>query len=479
MSADSLQFLAFGVIAACLYNLFRPVTWRQGILLVANLSFLSTFTSSPRAFLPFTAFLLLGYVGVRAMQSPATRPAFVPLLIAIVAVFVWLKKYTFLPAGTFLRFSYVTIGFSYILFRVLHMMIDARADELRKKIGVISYLNHTLNFMTLVSGPIQRYENFAETQLAPVRTPLTIFLIGEGLHRIVLGFFKVTVVSWLLSMLQKQAIAALFANPLWGSKVITGAIIAGSYPLFLYFNFSGYTDIVIGMGRFFRFALPENFNRPLSAANYMDFWNRWHITLSNWLKTYVFNPLLLTSMRRIPSPSLEPFLAVPAFFITFSLVGIWHGQTTEFLFFGFLQGLGVAGNQLYQSLQRNRLGHERYRALASNGVYVALSRGLTFTYLTFSLFWFWSSWKNIGDMVAGLGWSSILQVVVTVFFVSTVVLSVFEMIRNRALSIRWNGSPLLLSRYALTVFDTCLLVAAAVVVILLNAPPPDIVYKAF
>ena len=79
------------------------------------------------------------------------------------------------------------------------------------------------------------------------------------------------------------------------------------YPLFLYANFSGYIDIVISLARLMRVRLPENFERPFSASSVIDFWNQWHITLSNWLKTYVFNPLLMALMRRISSVAYSRF----------------------------------------------------------------------------------------------------------------------------------------------------------------------------
>ena len=479
MNVASLPFIGFAVLAACAYNLLRPLWWRQWILLVANVVFLATFAHPLVAFVPLVAFLFIGFLGVHAMRKQEARWVFVVLLIAVILVFVWLKKYTFLPSGSFLRFSYVTIGMSYILFRVLHLMIDAHAGSLPVKFGPLSYLNYTLNFMTLVSGPIQRYEDFAEAHLTATRPPITIVIVGEGIHRVIIGFFKVTVLSWLLSMFQKSALDALFQKPLLDSKVLTGAVIAVSYTLYLYFNFSGYTDLVIGVGRFFRFTLPENFDRPFSSGNFIAFWSRWHITLSNWLKTYVFNPLLLASMRRITSSTLEPFLAVPALFVTFFLVGIWHGQTSEFLFFGFLQGLGVAVNQFYQILLERHMGRERYRSLASNGFYAAFSRGLTFTWFTLTLVWFWSSWQQMNQMTVALGATGVVLSLLAIFLASTIVLSALEIIRNGVLAIRWNGSPVFLSRYALTMFDTSLTVVSMVVVILLNAPPPDIVYKAF
>jgi len=478
MNTDSLQFLGFATVAACLYNLFHSVWWRQGTLLLANLFFLATFAPGVRACLPLAGFLLLGFLGIQAAQR-SNRGTFIAFLIAVIAAFVWLKKYAFLPADSFLRFSYLTIGLSYILFRVLHVMIDARARNLSTRIGPLSYLNYTLSFMTLVSGPIQRYEDFAATQLAPVRPRLGIFSVGEGLHRIAVGFFKVAVLSWLLSILQKQALASLPSSRLWGPQALTGAVIAASYPLYLYFNFSGYTDIVIGIGRSLGFSLPENFNRPFSAGSMIDLWNRWHITLSGWLKEYVFNPLLLASMRRFSLPAWEPFLAVPPLFITFFLIGVWHGQTSEFLFFGFLQGASVSVNHLYRVFLMNQLGYQRYTALCSSPLYVTVSRGFTFTWFTFTLLWFWSNWKQLSTMLNVLRAPVILTAFVAIFLAATAILSALEAIRNLASSLSWNHGPLLLSRYSLTVIDTALTVVSLVITVLLNAPAPDIVYKAF
>jgi alginate O-acetyltransferase complex protein AlgI len=479
MNAASLQFVAFGVLAACVYNLFRSLAWRQWTLLTANVLLLATFARSIYAFLPFFAFLLLGYLGVRVLQSELRGKAFVPLLLLVMVTFVWLKRYAFLPSASFLSFSYVTVGMSYVLFRILHMMIDAHANLLPANVGALSYLNYTLNFMTLVSGPIQKYEDFANQHLASLRLPLTIFKLGEGIHRIIVGFFKVSVLSALLSMLQKDALAALPASPFNGSDVLTASIVAVSYPLYLYFNFSGYMDIVIGIGRFFRFTLPENFDRPFSSDNFISFWSRWHITLSAWLKTYVFNPLLLTSMRRNSIPALDPFLAVPALFVTFFIVGVWHGQTSEFLVFGFLQGFGVAINQLYQILLEKQFGREWYKTLARNPIYVAASRGLTFTWFTFTLFWFWSNWKQMAELTHTMGIQGVVFAFLLIFLVATTSLNLLEALRAWALRITWNGSPVLLSRYALTVLDTSLAVVVLMVVMLLNAPAPDIVYKAF
>ncbi len=479
MGSASLQFLGFALAVVVVFNLGRSVWWRQMILLAASLGFLAFFTPTLTALLPLAAFLALGFASLRLMQNGQQRAGFAPLLIGVIAAFIWLKKYTFIPAPLFLRFPYLTLGLSYIFFRVLHLIIDAHDGDLPVKVSLISYLNYTLNFTTLISGPIQRYQDFAAMQLATMPLPLNIIVAGKACERIVVGFFKVNVLSLFLSMAQNQSLNALQVHSDLNNRVLDGIIIAASYPLYLYCNFSGYIDIVIGIARFLRIELPENFDRPFSSDNFINFWSRWHITLSGWLKTYVYNPLLMGLMRRYPSPAVMPFLGVIAFFVTFFLVGVWHGQTSVFMFFGVLQGLGVSVTKLYQILMAKNLGRKRYKTLSDNPLYNALARGLTFTWFTFTLLWFWSNWFQIGAIFHSLGAIGLILVWLAIFAGATVILTIWEGLRSWLLSLRVGSEQILLSRYARTVFDTALVVVSIAVVMLLNVPAPDIVYKAF
>ena len=478
MGTASTQFLAFGVVAALCYNLLRPVAWRQGVLLVANLCFLATFATGRWTFLPFAAFLLFGFAGVRLIQQGYTR-LFVPFVVALILLFIWLKQYTFLPHSSFLRSAYITLGLSYILFRVLHLFIDGRDGELPHKVSFVSYLNYTLNFTTLVSGPIQLYGGFAETHLALVRPPLPITRIGNAAYRIALGYFKVVVLSILFSGIQSHAIAALSSAQPLGAHALTGAVIAAVYPVYLYCNFSGYMDFVIGIAALMRFDLPENFDRPFSSDNFLNFWGRWHITLSNWFKTYFYNPLLMVLMRRFTSPAIEPFLAVIAFFLTFFVLGIWHGQNSVFVFYGFMLGLGVSVNKLYQIVLTKRLGRKRYKALSNQPVYNACARGLTYTYYSLCMLWFWSNWSQLAGFARLLRPSGFVAAWVLIFVCATVVLALWEALRAWLLRIEWRGTAVFATRYALTVYATTFILLTAATIKLLNAPAPKIVYKGF
>jgi alginate O-acetyltransferase complex protein AlgI len=479
MGTASFQFLAFGIVAAIVYNLWGSVLWRQGALLIANVLFLYSFVSDVRGILPFAAFLAAGYAGVWLMEQEWGKRAFVPMLVLTVGAFVWLKKYTILPAASFLSFAYVTIGLSYILFRVLHLIVDTRYGVIAEKMGIVTYLNYVLNFMTLVSGPIQRFEDFEKQHLAKPRPAMDWDLAGEGIHRIVTGFFQVSVLSWLLLMMHKSELAALSAAQMPREKILTALGIAVSYTFYLYFNFAGYISIVIGIGRFFRWKLPENFDRPFSADSFINFWSRWHITLSTWLKTYVYNPLLMGMMRRVNSLEWEPVCSAVALFCTFFLIGVWHGRTSEFVTFGFLQGLGVAGNQVFQVTMGRWLGKKRYKALAADAVYAAFCRGLTFTWFTFSLLWFWGDWKELGRMASVLGLAGIAGAGALLFVGATVCLTAVETVRGWALSVRYNGAPVLTSRYALTVADTAQMAITVCIVLLFATHNPELVYDAF
>ena len=309
-------------------------------------------------------FLALGYVAQRLTRQGALPSLFLALVGVILIAFFWLKRYNFIPSGMFLPFPYVIVGLSYVFFRVMHLVIDSHQGSIERPVGLLSYLNYTLNFTSLTSGPVQRYQDYH--RMESERLPLGFVVAGNALERIVVGYFKVAIVSMLLSVAQHDAIDALGQAQLLGHRVWSGVLVAAIYPVYLYFNFSGYTDVVIGVARFFCIELPENFDRPFSSENFLNFWARWHITLSSWLKTYVYNPLMLAGMTRVTSPAMAPYMAVGAFFVTFFLVGLWHGQTLEFLFFGFLQGGGVAANKLYQVVMQERMGRKGYRALAAN-----------------------------------------------------------------------------------------------------------------
>jgi alginate O-acetyltransferase complex protein AlgI len=467
MTVPSWQFLVFALLGAAAFNALAAKWWRESVWLVLNLAFVWSFAGSPWPLLPFAGFLALGYLGIKAAGSG--RHWIAPVAVCLVlAVFIWLKRYSFIPPALLLPTGFMTVGLSYVFFRVMHLVVDA-GQGAGEPLGVVRYLNFTLNFPAFISGPIQRREDYEANGSLPLRLPD----IGIAAWRMVLGAFKVLIVSAALHAWQLQAIAALTPDLPSAQRLAVGALVVVLYPLFLYANFSGYTDFVIGIARLFRLRLPENFDRPFRAVNFIEFWGRWHISLSQWLRSYVFNPVLMGWIRRHRSARSKQYPTIVASFITFFLVGAWHGPTSEFLFFGLLQGGGVAGNRLYQVAMARRLTPAGYDRLCANGLYRAVARGITFTWFAFTLLWFWATWGQIGALAQRLGvGGAIVATIGTVAAASVVLwlpdLFVTPRIRNA-----------MQSRYVRTAASAVMILTIAIAGLVLNLSSPEIVYKQF
>jgi alginate O-acetyltransferase complex protein AlgI len=478
LDSASIEFVFFGLAVAILSNFSCSRIWRSSVLMVASIVFIAILTRNVASIVPLAGFLLLGYIAVTVLERRWAKWTAGSIL-AIIFAYIWLKKYTFLPSGIFLQFPYLTLGLSYIFFRVLHLVIESGDGVRARSVKLHEYLLYTLNFTTFVSGPIQHFEEFTRDQFAEEPPPLGACLIGSQLERIIRGFFKVNVLAMLLHSVQQDALVQMSQPLPLNSKLIYAFWLAVVYPFFLYANFSGYIDMVIALARLMRVRLPENFDRPFSASSFLDFWNRWHITLSSWLRNYVYNPLLLVLMRRVSSSTLEPFLGVICFFATFFLVGIWHGRTSEFFVFGVLQGGGVAINKYWQVWLTGRIGRKEYKKLALNAMYIAFGRGLTFTWFAFTLFWFWANWMQINQIFAVVGALRWALVWPAIWLSATLVLALWEGLRTALQLIRTSKGPVLTCRCARVVYASALGLTAFVITILLNQPAPGIVYKAF
>ena len=184
-------------------------------------------------------------------------------------------------------------------------------------------------------------------------------------------------------------------------------------------------------------------------------------------------------MRRVSSVTWHPLLGVLSFFVTFFLVGLWHGRTSEFLFFGVLQGGGVAINKLWQLGLTQGLGRKGYKAVAANAIYIAFGRGLTFSWFAFTLFWFWGTWKQLGLIFHALGVLQAIFVALATWLCATVLLALWESTREGLLSLKVAGKALLTHRYVRVAYASALGLIAIAVTMLLNRPAPDLVYKSF
>lgn len=218
------------------------------------------------------------------------------------------------------------LGLSYYLFKMMGYLLDVYWDKIPVEHNFISFALFVAFFPQIVSGPIQRAQDFLP-QLEKFDRPDPAALTA-GLRRILFGLFKKLVIADRLAGL----VAGIHANPATFSplELLLGAYL---FALQLYADFSGITDIALGLGLLFGVKGPENFRLPFFAQNVQDFWRRWHISLSSWLSDYLFIPLRM-ALRRMGNVGLSV-----AIFINMVAIGLWHGPTRHYIIFGALNGV--------------------------------------------------------------------------------------------------------------------------------------------
>ena len=221
------------------------------------------------------------------------------------------------------------IGISFYSFQALSYLVDVRRGRFPAQRNLIRLGAYISMFPQLIAGPIVRYDQVARDLDALARgesRPGLSDLYG-GMGRMILGLGKKVLIA--------NQIAA-WCDPLWQTapQNLSAPVVwlmAGMYALQIYYDFSGYSDMAIGMGRMLGFRFPENFRYPYAALSIRDFWRRWHISLSSWFRDYVYIPLG-GSRRGAPRTLLN-------LMIVFALCGFWHGASWNFLLWGVYFGL--------------------------------------------------------------------------------------------------------------------------------------------
>ena len=212
MSGPTFLFVGYALLIAALLAASDSLRWRQSVMLVASAVFLATFSHSIVAFLPFAVYLLVGFAAVRAIATNERRPLY-PAIVGVLLLFFWLKKYAFVPSGLWLAFPYVTIGLSYVLFRLLLLIIEVRGDPAIAAMSLSTYLAYLVGFNTLVAGPIQSFEEYAAQQLTTHPRPVSWTDAGEAAERIITGLLKTNVLAAILSHWRDIALAHLTVGP--------------------------------------------------------------------------------------------------------------------------------------------------------------------------------------------------------------------------------------------------------------------------
>lgn len=274
------------------------------------------------------------------------------------------------------------LGFSYLAFRLLHTVRD-RQTGLLPDLNLREYLTYVLFFPALTAGPIDRAERFTpEFRALPTLNGLDAARWFDGLSRIGAGLFKKFVIADALAqgMALNPVNAAQVQSTFWLWLLLYG------YALRLFFDFSGYSDIAIGLGKLFGIHLPENFNYPYLKSNLTSFWQSWHITLSDWARFYVFSPLSRALLRRPvkPSPGVIVLTTQLATMIT---IGLWHGVSWNFLIWGVWHGVGLFGHKQWSGRTRTWQRHLNDYP-AQKRVWTFLAWLLTFHYVVIGWLWF-------------------------------------------------------------------------------------------
>jgi alginate O-acetyltransferase complex protein AlgI len=237
------------------------------------------------------------------------------------------------------------LGFSYLAFRMLHTFRDRQSGRL-PAVSLSEYVVYLVFFPTLSAGPIDRIERF----VGDLRRPLVRSAgdWGEAGKRLLFGLFKKFALADALALIALNA-----ANALQVRTAGWAWILLYAYAFQIYFDFSGYTDIAIGIGRLLGFKLPENFNAPYSKPNLTQFWNNWHMTLTQWFRAYFFNPVT-RALRSAKKPLSIPVIIFITQLGTMVLIGLWHGVTWNFILWGLWHGLGLFVHNRWSDLTKAR-----------------------------------------------------------------------------------------------------------------------------
>jgi alginate O-acetyltransferase complex protein AlgI len=389
------QFLAVTLGAALAIRFLGTRVPRCTIVLVASVAFIFAIAGSVVLTLPFWVLVLGGFLVVRYAPH-AESPVAMVALAALVVLAWWLLRMVATadsaPASGTVPASVAALGLSYAMFRIIHMAVDARDDALGGKPSLQSYLCYLTFFPNYLAGPVQRFQHFSPQLDAPAAPADRQSWLMAG-KRAIRGTFKCTALAGAALALHRMSVGAIDVVAAGGAADAMNALLLApptlAYTAYLLFSFAGYMDIAIGAGLVLGIVVPENFDQPQRARNFLDLWSRWHITLSDWFRFYVFNPLLKLLLGAIDRPRLVPYLGAFGYFVAFFLMGLWHGRTPALIVYGLVLGAGVSVNKLFQLWQVKSLGRRGYTARCERPAYQVFAQALALAYFVMALCLLW------------------------------------------------------------------------------------------
>ena len=330
MLFTSISFLYYFLPALIIIYFITPKKYKNIILLIASLLFY--FYGEPKYVFLMIAEIIIAYIGAILIDKYKNQSKNILITTLFIHVFLLIIfKYTDFIIQTINDISNANIkllnialpiGISFYTFQIISYLIDVYNGKVKVQKNIINLATYVSLFPQLVAGPIVRYQT-VEKELDDRVHSFNNF--AYGIRRFSIGLAKKVLIANALGELCNKAFA------LNETTIIFYWIFGISYMLQLYFDFSAYSDMAIGLGRIFGFNFPENFNYPYISKSITEFWRRWHISLSTWFKDYVYIPL--GGNRDGKYKQIRNIL------IVWLLTGIWHGANWTFLIWGLLFGI--------------------------------------------------------------------------------------------------------------------------------------------
>ena len=263
------------------------------------------------------------------------------------------------------------LGISYLVFKLMSYLIDLRQGLITKG-RFLDVLLYGSLFTIFVAGPIERFEKF-KPQVESVARGFNIEHLEAGFQRIVFGLFKkVVIADWI----------GYLIVPIWRNagdvSLLMKTLGLVGFSVQIYMDFAGYSDIAIGASRLFGLRIMENFDWPYLSPNTGQFWRHWHISLSSWIRDYIFFPLGRKSKSKIWALFIVPVVAM-------GLSGLWHAPSWRFLIWGVWHGLGLS---VYLYWNYNKRYYGWIGSVSESRIFTVFGTILTYVFFTIGLLWF-------------------------------------------------------------------------------------------
>lgn len=330
MLFTSISFLYYFLPASIIIYFITPKKYKNIILLIASLLFY--FYGEPKYVFLMILEIIIAYIGAILIDKYKNQSKNILIITLFIHVFLLIIfKYTDFIIQTINDISNANIkllnialpiGISFYTFQIISYIIDVYNGKVKVQRNIIKLATYVSLFPQLVAGPIVRYQT-VEKELDNRVHSFNNF--AYGIRRFSVGLAKKVLIANALGELCSKTSATS------EETVVFFWIFGISYMLQLYFDFSAYSDMAIGLGRIFGFHFPENFNYPYISKSITEFWRRWHISLSTWFKDYVYIPLGGNRVSR--------YKQIRNILIVWLLTGIWHGANWTFLIWGLLFGI--------------------------------------------------------------------------------------------------------------------------------------------